>query len=204
MALSAFFAAWLIHLIAAASPGPAILMAARVGVTDGLRTGAFLAIGLGIGAVFWAVCAIFGLAVLFKLAPSFLIGLKVAGGLFLMWIAFQMWRHAPEPLARHDEMGTSLSPMKALRLGLATQLANPKPAVFFGAVFAGTLPPDATTLALVALLVVVFANEFFCNVLVARMFSIQTIRQAYQRMKTIIDRCFGGVLALLGAKIALT
>ena len=68
MTLTAFLAAWALHLVAAASPGPAILMSARTGVTEGFRTGLFLAMGLGLGAVFWAVAALFGLAVLFKVA----------------------------------------------------------------------------------------------------------------------------------------
>mgnify|MGYP006213303223 CR=1 FL=1 len=55
MTLAAFTAAWFLHLIAAASPGPAVLMAARTGVSEGFRTGAWLAVGIGIGAVFWAV-----------------------------------------------------------------------------------------------------------------------------------------------------
>ncbi len=204
MALSAFFAAWLIHLIAAASPGPANLMAARIGVTDGLRSGAFLAIGLGLGAVFWAVSAIFGLAILFKIAPGFLLGMKVAGGLFLMWIAFQMWKNAPEPLQQNLDRSEKISALDAMKLGLATQLSNPKPAIFFGAVFVGTVPPNTSALALIALLIAIFINEFACNIIVARMFSFQTIRATYQRLKTIVDRCFGSVLALLGAKVAFT
>ena len=99
MTLAAFLAAWALHLVAAASPGPAVLMAARTGVTEGFRTGVWLALGLGLGAVVWAVAALFGLAVLFKVAPALLLGFKIAGGLFLCWIGFQMWRHAAGPLA---------------------------------------------------------------------------------------------------------
>jgi threonine/homoserine/homoserine lactone efflux protein len=51
---AAFLAVAFLHLMAAISPGPAVLMAARTGVTEGLRTGAFLAAGIGAGAVVWA------------------------------------------------------------------------------------------------------------------------------------------------------
>ncbi len=74
MTLSAFLAAYVLHLVAAASPGPAILMTARIGVTEGLRTALFLAIGIGLGALFWAVAALFGLALLFReVLPSHLL-----------------------------------------------------------------------------------------------------------------------------------
>jgi threonine/homoserine/homoserine lactone efflux protein len=204
MTLAAFIAAWAVHLIAAASPGPAILMAARIGVTEGFRTGGFLAIGLGLGAVFWALAALFGLAFLFQVAPALFWAFKIAGGLFLCWIALQMWRHARAPLSIAAGGATARSPLAALRLGVLTQLANPKPAVFFGAVFVGTVPPQTPGWVLAALLFAVFLNEVFCNLLVARAFSFERARRGYARLKTVIDRSFGTVLAVLGLKIAAT
>ncbi len=204
MTLAAFTAAWFLHLIAAASPGPAVLMAARTGVTEGFRTGAWLAVGIGIGAVFWAVSALFGLAMLFKAAPALLWGYKIAGGVFLCWIAWQMWRHATEPLALQTEGQTPRSARSAFRLGVVTQLSNSKPAVFFGAVFVGTVPPGTSLPWIGLLLIAIFLNELICNIVVARAFSFDAPRQAYARLKTGIDRSFGGILALLGFKLAAT
>ncbi|MGL4234890.1 LysE family translocator [Tabrizicola sp.] len=204
MTLTAFAAAWFLHLIAAASPGPAVLMTARTGMTEGFLTGAWVAVGVGLGAVFWAVAALFGLAILFELAPALLWAYKIAGGLFLCWIAWQMWSHAREPLEMAAEGALPRSVGSAFRLGLVTNLANPKPAVFFGAVFVGTVPPGTSLPWIAALLFVVFLNELVCNVLVARAFSFAAPRRAYARLKTTIDRSFGGILAVLGIKIAAT
>lgn len=203
MTLSAFLAAWLLHLIAAASPGPTILMSARIGVTEGMRTGGFFAIGCAFGAVVWAMAALFGLALLFQIAPTVLWGFKLAGGLFLLWIALQMWRHSRDPLPEQVATPTPRSAWSALRLGIATQMANPKPAVFFGAVFVGTLPPDVTPLAMTLLLLAIFLNEAICTAGVARIFSFAPSRRTYARLKSRIDRVFGGLLGLLGVKVAL-
>jgi threonine/homoserine/homoserine lactone efflux protein len=202
--LAAFATAWFIHLLAAASPGPAILMAARTGVTQGFRTGVWLSVGIGVGALVWAIAALFGLAVLFRLAPALLWGFKIAGGLFLCWIAFQMWRHATEPLVMADEGATPPTATAAFRLGVMTQLANPKPAVFFGAVFVSTVPPGTSLPWIALLLLAVFVNELACTIAVARAFSFAGPRRVYARLKTTIDRSFGGILALLGIKIAAT
>lgn len=204
MTLTAFLAAWFLHLIAAASPGPTILMSARIGVSEGMRTGFLFSLGCAIGALFWAVAALFGLAVLFQIAPTVLWGFKLAGGLFLLWIALQMWRHAPDPLPQTTVGAAPRSALSALLFGLTTQLANPKPAIFFGAVFVGTIPPDVGPGALALLLLAIFLNETVCTTAVARIFSFERSRRTYARLKLRIDRVFGGLLGLLGVKIALT
>ena len=203
MTLGALLAIYFVQLAAAISPGPAILMAARIGLREGFARGAWLSVGIGLGACFWAAAALFGLSVLFKVAPALLTGLKFAGAAYLMWIAVQIWRHAPEPLAEGAAV-TARSDLGLLWLGLSTQLANPKPAVFFGTVFLTFLPPDAPFWAYPALLLMVFVNDTGCAMLVARIFSLERTRRAYMGLKTEFERAFGGLLALLGLKLALT
>ncbi len=203
MTWAGFIAVAALLTMGAVSPGPAVLMSARTGVTEGLRTGFFLSIGIGLGAVFWAVLALSGLALLFQIAPALLWAFKIAGGLYLMWMAWGMWRHAAEPLP--DTTGIPpRSALSAFRLGLFTQLSNPKPAVLLSAVFIGTVPPETPIWVLVALLVYLFTVETTWNTVVARIFSFQSTRLAYTGAKSLIDRAFGGLLALLGVKIALS
>lgn len=203
MTLAAFLAVAALLTMGAVSPGPAVLMSARTGVTEGMRTGAFLAIGIGMGAVFWAVLALSGLAVLFKIAPALLWVFKIAGGLYLVWMAYGMWCHANVPLAEATG-APPRSALSAFRLGLFTQLSNPKPAVLLSAIFIGTVPPGTPLWVLVALLAYLFAVETTWNTIVARIFSLQTTRVAYIGAKGVIDRSFGGLLAILGVKIAAT
>jgi len=201
MTLAAFLAVWLVHLAAAVSPGPAVLMAARTGAVEGVRTGLFLAVGLGLGAVFWAAAALFGLSLLFAAAPALFGAFKLAGAGFLLFTAWKMWRHADDPL--ESEGRAARGRLSALRLGVTTQLANPKPAIFFGAVFVGLVPPDVPISLVAALLFVVFLNEACWNMLVARLFSLDRIRRGYIRLKSVLDRLFGGLFALLGIRIAM-
>lgn len=185
----------------AISPGPAVLMSARTGLTEGLRTGVFLALGIGAGAVFWAVMALSGLAMVFKLAPHLLWGFKIAGGLYLMWMGLGLWRKADQPVAE-SYAAPPRSPRSAFQLGLTTQLSNPKPAVLMSAIFVGMVPPGTAAGMVGALLVYLFAAETTWNILVAKIFSFQGTRRAYIGAKTTIDRIFGGLLCLLGLKIA--
>ena len=204
MTLTAFLAVAFLHLMAAISPGPAVLMSARTGVTEGLRTGFFLATGIGIGGVVWAMAALFGLNLVFQAAPTLLYALKIAGGLYLIYMAWGMWKTADQPLDMAETGRPPRTPLSAFRLGLITQLANPKPAVLFSAIFVGTVPPNTPAWVYAALLLVVFLNETIWNTVVARIFSFDRSKAAYISLKSIIDRCFGGMLAILGLKIAAT
>lgn len=204
MTLAAFLAFAVLVILAAISPGPAVLMAARTGLTEGFRTGAMLALGIAAGAVFWASAAMSGLNVIFAAAPFLLWALKIAGGAYLIWMSVNLWRGASQPFVAEDSRPVPRSAVSAFRLGLVTQLTNPKPVVVFSAIFLGTVPPQSPLWQYLAILTVIFAAEFLWNVAVARIFSLDRTRGAYISLKTIIDRSFGGLLALLGAKVALT
>jgi len=202
--ISAFLAVALLHLMAAVSPGPSVLMAARIGVTEGFRSGVAIAVGIGIGGVFWACAALFGLALLFEYAPMLLTALKLTGGAFLLYMAYKLWKSADEPLAQTISDTAPRSLTSAFMLGLVTQVSNPKPAILFAAIFIGTVPATAGWGTYAALLCVVFFNEVMWNTLVSRIFSMQKTRATYLNLKGWIDRAFGGLLGLLGIKIATT
>ncbi|WP_298256218.1 LysE family translocator [uncultured Litoreibacter sp.] len=204
MSFTALFAIWLLHLFAAISPGPSVLMSARIGVMQGMRAGTFVSIGIGISAVIWAAAALFGLAIIFEAAPALLWSLKILGGIYLVWLGWKMWKSADTPLEQAQDGALPRSDWSALRLGMITQLANPKPAIMFSAIFLGTVPPSAPVWVYVVILTLVFLNDTLWNVFVARLFSFDRSRRAYLGLKSHLDRCFGGLLALLGVKIAAT
>ncbi|MEM9708799.1 MAG: LysE family transporter [Pseudomonadota bacterium] len=206
MSLGVFLTIAAIHLLAAISPGPSFVVSVKTAASRGFRPAVGLAIGFGLGAVIWATAALAGLALLFQLVPALFLGLKVAGGLFLVWIAVQTWRHAKDPLPQLDDRDPAAadSLLTAIIRGVSVQLANPKPAVFFGAVFVGFVPPDAPLGALALVMAVIFVDETLWYILVARAFSLPKPRAAYSRAKTMIDRIFGAILGALGIQIALT
>ncbi|MDJ0993258.1 MAG: LysE family transporter [Dinoroseobacter sp.] len=201
MTFAAFASIALIHLMAAISPGPSFVVITRVAAADGLRNALLMALAFGVGATVWAGAAMLGLAALFKVAPMLLTAMKFAGAAFLLFVAFMMWRHANEPLPT-VENGTAQSGVAAFKLGLFTQLSNPKVPVFFGAVFVGILPAGITLAETAIVLTLVLLVEGGWYVLVARVFSLPQARRGYVRLKTTLDRVFGSFIALFGLKIA--
>lgn len=197
---AAFLAVVLVHLMAAMSPGPAFVVSIRLAASEGFRAATALALGFGLGAAIWAAAAMAGLALLFEILPQAFIALKLLGGLFLLFLAVMMWRHAKTPLPKVGNTAPR-SALSAFRLGLFTFLTNPKSAVFFGAVFAGLVPVETTQSARLALLAVIFVNETLWYILVGRLFSLPRPRAAYARAKAWVDRGFGTLIAGFGLKI---
>lgn len=128
----------------------------------------------------------------------------IGGGAYLCCMARGMWRDAAKPLDMSAAPAPPRGVASAFRLGLITQLSNPKPAVLFPAILIGTMPSGTALWVYAALLAVVFANEAIWNRLVARRFALEPSRARYICLKTVIDRAFGGLLAALGVKIAAT
>lgn len=204
MTLAALIAVYLVHLAAAISPGPAVLMAARTSLSHGFARSAWLSVGLGLGACIWAVTALFGLTVLFRVAPALLVALKIGGAIYLLWLAFKIWRHAADGIEDDANLHQVRGRAALVRQGIAVQLANPKPAVFFGTIFLTLVPRDAPIWALAVILLMIFVNDAGWNMIVGRIFAFRRSRATYLNLKTVIDRVFGGLLALLGLKLATT
>lgn len=202
MTAGAFLAVIGVHLLAAMSPGPSFILCARAAAAQGFGTAAALALGYGIGAAVWATAALAGLALLFELVPAVFLLLKVLGGAYLLWLAVQLWRHAGSPLDA-DAAVAPPSPAAAVRLGLLTFMTNPKPAVFFGAVFVKFVPPDTPLAWQAAVVAAVLVNETLWYLFVARALSLPRARAAYLRLKSTLDRVFGALLAALGIQVAL-
>ena len=101
---------------------------------------------MGAGGVVFASAALLGLHAILLAVPSLYLGLKVVGGLYLMYLGVKIWFSSNEPLS--EDGGVKLSersrPALAFGAGLATQLSNPKTAIVYASVFAAFLPPETT------------------------------------------------------------
>jgi threonine/homoserine/homoserine lactone efflux protein len=188
-----------VQLLAVMSPGPSFLITARTAVVQSRADGVGVALGLGAGTVVWAVAALLGLNVIFRALPPLFIAMKVVGALFLLWIAFQIIRHAADPIALDGRKGEAVS--NPFMKGFLTQISNPKVAVFFGSIFIAMLPAHVPLWMTVALVVIVSLNEVWWYSVVALFFGSGRVRKFYIGAKRWIDRATGLFLGALGLRL---
>lgn len=189
-------------LIGAISPGPSFVLVARTAMVVSRIDGLSTAIGMGVGGVIFSVLVLFGLQVVLASVPWLYLALKLAGGLYLIYIAAKIWRGAKEPIViSSTEEGLPQAATKSFLLGLFTQMSNPKTAVVYGSIFAALLPNNLPLSAILTLPFLVFLIEAGWYSVVALMLSSASSRATYLRSKMHIDRIAGGVMGLLGLKL---
>jgi threonine/homoserine/homoserine lactone efflux protein len=189
-----------VQLLAVISPGPSFLITAQTAVARSRLDGIKIAIGLGAGSLVWSTVALLGLNVLFRVHHWLFVGMKIAGALFLLWIAIQIFRHAASPIDMSEGNGAAARRNPFLR-GFLTQISNPKVAVFFGSIFVAMLPQDVPGWMMLALIAIVTLNEVIWYTLVALCFGSAPVRRFYLGAKAWIDRVTGLFLGALSLRI---
>ena len=129
------------------APGPDILFVATKSLARGARAGISVAAGLCSGVFFHTSLAAVGVSLILRRSPAAFTALKIAGTLYLLFLAFKAFRNRKAvPAADASEKNPQEAPNAAerfpalFRTGLLMNVLNPKVALFFLALFcAGTL-----------------------------------------------------------------
>ncbi|PIE12330.1 MAG: lysine transporter LysE [Rhodobacterales bacterium] len=185
---------------ALASPGPAMLMTLRATLTGGRGQGIATGLGLGTMAAGWTLLAMLGLDGLFSVFPWAYLVLKLAGAVYLIWIAIGMWRNAASPLcpARND-----LPHRHAVLTGVKVNLANPKSVIFAASVLVVIFPADLTLTEKALIVANHLAVELAAYTLFALALSTPPARDGYLALKPLFDRVAAAVLGALGLRLLL-
>jgi threonine/homoserine/homoserine lactone efflux protein len=189
-------------LLGAISPGPSFVLVARTAVAISRRDALATALGMGVGGLVFAGAALLGLMVVLASVPWLYLAIKVIGASYLLYLALCIWKGADNPLATTDvRRGEARSIFRSFAFGLATQLSNPKTAIWYASIFAALLSADQPRGLAAVVLPMIFVIEAGWYALVAVAFSSAHPRSSYLRLKPWIDRAAGGVMGLLGLKL---
>jgi threonine/homoserine/homoserine lactone efflux protein len=186
-------------LAAMASPGPALVVAIRTVLSAGGRAGMAIGCGLGIAAAGWTLAALVGLDAVFRLIPWSYMLVKIVGGLYLSYLAYGIWKAAPQPVAE------AVIPVgHAFRSGLLVNLSNPKSVLFAAAVLVAIFPLDMDIAHKLAIVGNHLGIELAFYAMLAATMSRKSVRTRYFAMKLYLDRFAAAVLQVLATNILFT
>ena len=158
--------------------------------------------GIGVGTSVWAAAGFFGVHGLFAAAPWMYAALKTLGGGYLMFLGLRLlWNSKANTDSARPVPASLRSGLSAFRLGLITNIANPKSALFVASIFATAMPDDPPlALGLMAMAAMV-AISVCWYAAVACLFTARRIADAYRQGQRWVDRLAGAVFVLFGAKL---
>ena len=125
-------------------PGPSVMFVIARAVAWGRMTAAITALGNALGMLLLSVFIAVGLGPLLQKYALLLIAVQVLGGMYLIHLGIDAWRHRQEhadDMVKIEEVKPSS--YQILRQGFTVGALNPKALVFFSAVFPQFVDPDA-------------------------------------------------------------
>jgi len=129
MSFTALFAYAAALFIAAAIPGPGITAIVARALGSNFRETFFMGLGLVLGDMTYLTAVILGLAFVAQTFTGVFIVIKVAGALYLSYIAYKLWTAGllPQDIAAKKASNVGMSFLS----GLLVTLGNPKTMLFY-------------------------------------------------------------------------
>ncbi|MGK9054686.1 LysE family transporter [Neorhizobium sp. CSC1952] len=195
-----------IWAVACITPGPNTLLVMRYALTAPRRVAIVAACGTITGTCLWGLAGWLGINVLFQAAPFAYLALKIVGGLYLVWLGCRIFLDVRKSRQAAD-LGTQKADVPlptAYRMGLATNLANPKSALFVASLFAATMPAGTPFLyGLVAVAVMITVSTVYYTCLIG-LITHRRVAAAYLKAKRKIDLGVGLVFVGFGTRLLLS
>jgi threonine efflux protein len=189
---------WLLYVAAMVSPGANVLLVSQLAASNHARSARFAGLGVAVGAGLWATLAVLGINAVFDAFPGLRLALQIAGGLYLLYVASRLWRSNDAAYSTH---APAISRGAAFRLGLLTNVTNPKAALFFGSVFAASFPAHPSAPLQVSAVAIVVISALCWYALLAYLFSRERVRAAYARTRQVATRITSIALGALGLSL---
>ncbi|GGK42148.1 LysE family translocator [Salinarimonas ramus] len=189
------------------TPGPDMSLFLAKTVQGGRAAGIAAMLGAMTGALGHTLLAALGLSALLAASTTAFTVVKIAGGLYLLWMAYDALRHGSALNVRAQGPKNRLSLRATWLLGVGINLTNPKVILFFVTflpqfVTAGD-PHAAEKLVFLGLYFIAFSAPLAALMILAADKVIALVK-ARPRVLRAIDVVFAGVFGLFALKILTT
>lgn len=192
------------YLIATASPGPSNMAIMGTAMREGRCPALALAAGVVTGSLFWAILAATGVSAVLTRYAQALVILKIAGGIYLLHLAFRAARSAMKPASETVRMTAERGTLRyrlLYRQGVLMHIGNPKAIMSWVAIISLGVGQDASGGGLPAIVggcvllgIVVFSGY-------AIVFSTPSMIALYARSRRWFEGVLSAVFTVAGLKL---
>lgn len=157
--------------------------------------------GMTLATLAWALLAAMGVGAVFSALPALRLGVQVAGGAYLLQMAWKLWRTRSQATAAATG---GMDHAAAFRAGFFTGILNPKIALFYGSVFATALPLHPPLALSAAAVLLVFLNSVVWHTTLALLLSQPLLQRAWLGHARRINQGAALVVGAFGARLLLS
>jgi len=168
-----------IHFCALLTPGPDFFIVTAYALKTNLKKALLVALGVSLAICIWIIASLSGLNLIFTVFPSLRIILTILGGIYLLYLAFLMFKSLKSQ-SEFTEHGISKNPFLA---GFITNIGNVKALFYFVSIFS-SLNFNANLITFVLLLTL---ESFVYFSLLALIFSNVKIQAFYTKYHKKVD-----------------
>jgi threonine/homoserine/homoserine lactone efflux protein len=189
-------------------PGPDMLFIVANAAVGGRRAGVVAAAGASTGLAAHTVAAALGLGALIQAMPEVLNAVRIAGAIFLLYLAVTTWRASRDNVLEEQPDLPRRSLRKTYLMATLTNLANPKVILFYLAFlpqFLSTAPGSWPVTAQLLVLGVLFISVGFPIDATVGLLSgtvVQRLLRAGGTFRRRLDRICAAIFAGLAARLA--
>ncbi|WP_187790009.1 LysE family transporter [Salmonella sp. S065_01391] len=183
------------------NPGANLFVVVQTSLASGRRAGVITGLGVATGDAFYSGLGLFGLATLITQCEAVFSLIKIVGGAYLLWFAWNSIRHQATP-----QMSTLQTPIAApwtifFRRGLMTDLSNPQTVLFFISIFSVTLSAETPTWARLMAWAGIVLSSVIWRIFLSQAFSLPAVRRAYGRIQRIASRVIGAIIGMFALRL---
>lgn len=191
----------LLHIAAAATPGPNMIVIGQRAAGVSRASGLSAMAGVTVATLLWVALSLAGIGLLLQQAGALYGWLRLIGAGYLIFAGSRYLLSAARPADRaRPDPGFGRAP--AFRAGLLTTLSNPKSGVFWTSVFAVAVPSGAPAAFYAAAVAVVIVQTVAWYGLVAVLFATPPARRAYARAARWLEAAAGSAMLAFGLRLA--
>jgi threonine/homoserine/homoserine lactone efflux protein len=186
--------------LAMLSPGPDMILVMRNTLTGDRRRGGLTALGVLTGNLVHIAYCTLGIALLLSRSPLAYNVLRVASAIYLVYLGIQSLRSG---VTTDAEPAVASGTRTAYRQGFVNNVLNPKGSLFFLGVFSQLITPGTSFAQTTLLVVVMLSISAVFWIVFVQTLQLPMIRVGLAKSTVAINRVFGVVLILFGARVAM-
>jgi threonine/homoserine/homoserine lactone efflux protein len=195
------------HFLALLSPGPDFVLVVKSAIKNNGKNAIGVAMGIASANALYITLCLIGVGSILAASIFIMVGLKIVGGLFLIYLAIQALRARKVSYNNLDVANPTNSDVikttffKEFITGFMSGILNPKNLLFYLSLFTVVLTPEIGIAFKLGLGIWMTAIVFLWDLSVIFILSTQKIRSKFIKAAYYIDKVTGVLLGLIGFAI---